>query len=204
MTEEEVIQIIQKIANKLSYKFTFGPYTREDIRQEAFIIGMDGLKGHDGIRPLENFLWRHIRNRLCNFKRDNFIRHTKPCYQCPLNAYVQSTGTCTAFEDTMQCTPYAAWFKKTSAKRNIINPIGISCVSDERENNMRQNSDVNSATFYKQVVDIIDKNVDMSLRQYWLKTKSGAKVPKQFRDKLKQNITAILEENNIDVASWTF
>lgn len=203
MTEEEVIAIITKIAKKLSYKFTFGFYSREDIQQEAFIIGMDGLEGHDGIRPLENFLWRHIHNRLCNFKRDNFIRHVKPCYQCPLNAYTKSTGVCAAYQDIMQCSFYSTWYNKTSSKRNIINPIGISCVSDEKENNMRDTHDINSATFHREVVDLIDSNIEITLRPYWLKTKSGGKVPKQYRDKLKQNIIEILRENNIDTEAWT-
>ena len=203
MTEEEVIAIITKIAKKLSYKCTFGFYSREDIQQEAFIIGMDGLEGHDGIRPLENFLWRHIHNRLCNFKRDNFIRHVKPCYQCPLNAYTKSTGVCAAYQDIMQCSFYSTWYNKTSSKRNIINPIGISCVSDEKEHNMRDTYDINSATFHKEVVDLIDANIDIALRPCWLKTKSGVKVAKQYRDKLKQNIIEILKEHNIDTTAWT-
>jgi len=49
----------------------------EDIEQEAFIIGMDALERYDGVRPLENFLSVHIKNRLKNFKRDNYYRQDK-------------------------------------------------------------------------------------------------------------------------------
>jgi hypothetical protein len=202
MTEEQVIEVITRISNKLSYKFTFGPYTRQDIAQEAFILGLKGLDKHDGIRPLENFLWRHIHNRLCNFKRDNFIRHIKPCHDCPLDSYIKSTGVCTAYDDVMKCKWYASWHKKTSSKRNIMSPIEMSCVSDEKEENMYNSSDINSDTFNKDIVRLLDKNIDIALRPTWLKMKSGTKVSKHFREKLKENILEILKENNIDPETW--
>jgi len=36
---------------------------------------------------LDSFLWIHARNRLHNFKRDNYSRLDKPCFNCPLKAY---------------------------------------------------------------------------------------------------------------------
>ena len=35
---------------------------------------MDAMERYDEIRPLENFLSTHIKNRLINFKRDNYYR----------------------------------------------------------------------------------------------------------------------------------
>jgi hypothetical protein len=35
---------------------------------------MEALDRYDGVRPLENFLSIHIKNRLNNFKRDNYYR----------------------------------------------------------------------------------------------------------------------------------
>jgi DNA-directed RNA polymerase specialized sigma24 family protein len=74
MTEEQVISTISKISSRLANKFTFANYEEEDIAQEAFIIGMDAMERYDEIRPLENFLSTHIKNRLINFKRDNYYR----------------------------------------------------------------------------------------------------------------------------------
>ncbi len=74
MTEQEVIDIILKISNRLAPKYVFAGYEVEDIVQESFIIGINGLKNYDPSRPLENFMHTHINNRLKTFKRDNYFR----------------------------------------------------------------------------------------------------------------------------------
>lgn len=74
MTEKEVTDVIAKIARKLAPKFVFAPYDIDDIFQEAFIIGVEGLDKYDPSRPLSNFMFTHISNRLKNFKRDRYYR----------------------------------------------------------------------------------------------------------------------------------
>ena len=74
MSEQEVVDTITKVADKLSNKYTFAFYSVEDIKQEAFIIGMEALERYNESRPLENFLFVHIANSLKNFKRDNYYR----------------------------------------------------------------------------------------------------------------------------------
>lgn len=74
MTEEQVVSTISKISSRLASKYTFPNYEADDISQEAFIIGMEALDRYDGVRPLENFLSIHIKNRLNNFKRDHYYR----------------------------------------------------------------------------------------------------------------------------------
>lgn len=74
MTEQEVVDIITKVARSLAPKFTFASYDIDDIFQEAFIIGIDGLEKYDQERPLANFMFAHISNRLKNFKRNNYYR----------------------------------------------------------------------------------------------------------------------------------
>jgi len=74
MSEEEVFSIILKISRKLAPKFVFASFEEEDIIQEAFIIGLEGLDRYDSSRPLSNFMYTHIANRLKNFKRDNYYR----------------------------------------------------------------------------------------------------------------------------------
>lgn len=75
-TTEEDYKVIIKIAKKLAPRYVFGSYERADIEQEAIIMGLDGLSRYDRARPLENFLFTHINNRLKNFKRDNYYRVT--------------------------------------------------------------------------------------------------------------------------------
>ncbi len=74
MTEEEVVNVIMRICQKLAPKFVFASYEAEDIEQEAFLMGVEALERYDANKPLENFMYAHISNRLKNFKRDNYYR----------------------------------------------------------------------------------------------------------------------------------
>lgn len=74
MTEDEVVDTILTISRKVASKFVFAFYDEDDIAQEAFIIGIEGLERYDSSRPLSNFMYTHISNRLKNFKRDNYYR----------------------------------------------------------------------------------------------------------------------------------
>jgi len=71
MTEEEVLQTMNKVINKTAAKYTFYGYTVDDIKQESYIICIDALQRYDEKRPLENFLSVNLSNRLKNFIRDN-------------------------------------------------------------------------------------------------------------------------------------
>ena len=71
MTEEETVEHINKVVNRISPKYVFYGYTLDDIKQESFLICMDALDRYDNNRPLENFLSVHLSNRLKNFVRDN-------------------------------------------------------------------------------------------------------------------------------------
>lgn len=70
----EKTQIIMKIAAEMAGRHTFPNYDRDDIEQEAFIIGLEALSRYDEARPLENFLRVHMRNRLSNLRRDKYYR----------------------------------------------------------------------------------------------------------------------------------
>jgi DNA-directed RNA polymerase specialized sigma24 family protein len=71
MTEEEVMEKIEKVINRISPKYAFYGYSIEDMKQESFLICMDALDRYDEKRPLENFLSVNLSNRLKNFVRDN-------------------------------------------------------------------------------------------------------------------------------------
>jgi RNA polymerase sigma factor (sigma-70 family) len=73
MTEQQVIDKIITVVDRMAHKYTFNGYDVEDIKQEAFLICMDALERYDQKRPLENFLSVHLSNRLKNFIRDNYF-----------------------------------------------------------------------------------------------------------------------------------
>lgn len=74
LDEQYVTEVITKISKRLAPKYVFSGYEVEDIEQEAFLIGVLGLEKYDPSRPLENFMYTHINNRLKTFKRDNYYR----------------------------------------------------------------------------------------------------------------------------------
>ncbi len=99
MSEEEVKSIILKVAQKLAPKYVFASYDVEDIEQEAFIIALEALERYDTDKPLENFLYTHVNNRLKNFKREYY--------------YSQDHGIAQKIQDR---------------KKNLLEPIDIDCL----------------------------------------------------------------------------
>lgn len=72
MSEEETLEKINTVINRIAPRYTFNGYDINDIKQESFIICLDALSRYDEKRPLENFLSVNLSNRLKNFVRDNF------------------------------------------------------------------------------------------------------------------------------------
>ena len=97
--EEDAYNTIMKVAKRLAPKYVFATYEVEDIEQEAFLIGIAGLAKYDKSRPLENFMYIHINNRLKTFKRDNYYR--------------QDHGTAQTIQDR---------------KKNLLEPVDIDCL----------------------------------------------------------------------------
>ena len=67
LSEQQVLDTISKVARKLAPKYVFASYDVDDIQQEAFLMGVEALDRYDTDKPLENFLYTHINNRLKNF-----------------------------------------------------------------------------------------------------------------------------------------
>ena len=203
MTEDKFVEIVNNISNQLCDKFKFGYFEREDIKQECFIEAIDALDRYDTNRPLPNFLYSHIRNRLCNLKRNKYFRLEKPCDKCPLNAYIAAEDKCTAYENKDDCRLYAVWLKKNSTKQNIMNPIGISCINDEHEHRMKAKHDISKDIASSEVLNLIDNSISINMRKYWLQQRAGIKLTKKYYGMLMEEIHQILEENEIDVSqTW--
>ena len=173
MTEKEVTETITRVANRYAYKFQFGFYTPDDIRQEAFIIAMDALDRYDESRPLENFLAVHVKNRLNNFKRDKYYRQQK--------------------EDQANKNKY-----DNNAKKFLMEPIDINSVRDEHENNMRLDDDFINNIEDQELLDIVDTYLDVGLRADYLRILNGVYVPKPRREQIYYEINRILKENSYE------
>ena len=70
----EQLDTILKVIDRIAPKYVFGYYELDDIKQESYIICLEALANYDESRPLENFLSRHLSNRLKTLIRDKYSR----------------------------------------------------------------------------------------------------------------------------------
>jgi len=150
VSDEEFVDVWEKISKKLGYKFKFGYHSYEDMKQQAAIFALEGLKNYDHKRPLENFLWTHVRNRLFNYKRDNYQRPDKPCLTCPFYKPKEAscTSQCSEFSNKNDCSLYSSWYTRNENKKNIMRPVSIESVSQNAEDKLDTHISNKTAQFF--------------------------------------------------------
>ena len=179
---DKTIKTIQRVCNRLAEKYTFGFYDREDIEQEAFLIAMKDLPKYDkNISSLETFLFMHINNKLKTFKRDHYLRTDFISGYCgradPLCPYCQRR----------------IW--RHSAKQHLMEPVDIDNVKGENEKGMRTNTDFIADIELNELLSLINKNLDISLREDYLKMIEGLSIPKNKKQVIEASIIEILENS---------
>lgn len=207
VSEDEFLQVLDNISKRLGHKFKFGYHSYEDMKQQAAIFALEGLEKYDNSRPLENFLWTHVRNRLFNFKRDNYQRPDKPCFSCIFydEHCRQSTNQCTEFTDKNNCPEYNTWNNRNTNKRNIMKPVGIEDLQEQNVNitKLASQNTIADIVGNQQIIDILDRNVPAQHRAAYLKLKYGDKIYKTELNKLLECIQTILAAHNYDTEQDT-
>lgn len=195
VTEEEFLKVLDNISKRLGYKFKFGYHDFDDMKQQAAIFAMEGLEKYDKTRPLENFLWTHVRNRLFNYKRNNYQRPDKPCFTCPFfdKGYKLSNNQCSKYKEKKDCDLYAAWSNRNEAKKNIMQPTHI-----ENDNYHAGDNDFVNSLGNEEIIKFLDSNIQSDHRENYLKLKHGAKLPKIQLNKLLSHIKTIMETKGWD------
>jgi hypothetical protein len=190
--ENELLKVIDIITKKLAYKFKFGYHDVEDMKQQISIFAIEGLKNYDHKRPLENFLWTHVRNRLFNYKRDNYQRPDKPCYTCPL--YNKASKLCTKYSNKNDCELYSKWLDRNQSKKNLMYLTTI----DELKDYGNIFFDSSATSDQTEILHIIENNLIGEHRTIYLKLKNGTKINKSDKTKLLNKIQEILCQKNED------
>lgn len=187
VSDEEFVKVLEKITKRLAHKFKFGYHSAEDMKQQAAIFALEGLKNYDHKRPLENFLWTHVRNRLFNYKRNNYQRPDKPCLTCPLYdpKYKVSHNQCSKYTEKNDCEIYYVWGKRNDAKKIISKP---SCVEDL--SSLESNKPI---TDNNEIIQFLDANVRSEYRDNYLKLKHNHKINKSELLKLQKHIKELME-----------
>ncbi|KKN91105.1 hypothetical protein LCGC14_0219700 [marine sediment metagenome] len=72
---DEAGPIIGRLAKSRSANGSFAYYEKTDVYQEVWCMCLEALERYDPkIGPIENYLVRHVTNRLKNLKRDRYFR----------------------------------------------------------------------------------------------------------------------------------
>jgi DNA-directed RNA polymerase specialized sigma24 family protein len=173
---------MDKAITLLAQTFIFGYFDADDIKQEAYIFGLEALPRYDPNRPLENFLYTHIKNRLINFKRDKYHRTDPPCKICAEHG---------KHPDGSTCPKYLAWKKRNASKQNLMRPQDIQ-TADDNNKSMKMNQSVVDDANILECLELIDLHLDVELRSTYIRMRNGEPVPKAKRTKVENAIKEIL------------
>jgi hypothetical protein len=172
------------------------------MKQQAAIFALEGLEKYDNKRPLENFLWTHVRNRLFNYKRDNYQRPDKPCLSCVFyDAHcATSTNQCNEYDDKTNCEEYHTWNNRNTNKKNIMKPVGIEDLKEQNVHVARLSSQQSILELVsdQQILKLLDETIPAQHRSTYLKLKYGDKVYKNDLTKLLNCIKEILKDHGYE------
>lgn len=188
LTEEQVLEAIDKVVGRLAYKFKFGYHDIEDMKQQATQEALKCLDQWDGVRPLENFMWTHVHNRLYNFKRDNYARLNKPCDTCPFWQNKQ----CTKYDNQLDCDLYDGWVRRNEAKKALMSTV-------EHQDITPHESDINDQVFGKSIFYLLNSKIPPYAREDWIRFTNNLKLPKTRRLALIELMKEIVQEEGISI-----
>ena len=180
--EQSAIDTVRKVARNLSSSWTFGYHEKTDIEQQGVMYGLEAIEAgdYDAARPLENFLSIHMRNRLSNFKRDNFTRSEAPC-KC-----------CEPFGNPLSpCKKWVDWTARNAAKQNLMRPMDIGNVADEHEPRMKMNGVAIDQSVVNELKALIDAELPVELRRDYLMMLDNKNVSLPRRQAVKTAIISI-------------
>jgi hypothetical protein len=204
-SEDELADLIYKVARRIAYKFRFGYHEDEDMVQQAVLFvyekdrdGKNALDKYDNKRPLENFIYVHIHNRLFNYKRDNYMRPDSVCDNCPIDEMIIN-NKCTKYEDKMECEFFSSCYNRNISRRNIMNTLDLGGINDYHEQNMKYNTDFEGAIDNDKLLSFIDKNIGPQFRQDYTYIKYGISLSKQKSNRLREEVFTILEKFKDDI-----
>lgn len=184
MTELSVLSDIEDVVKVIAPQFRFGYYTLDDIKQTARLFAIQGLENYDCQRPLKNFLYCHIKNRLINLRRDKLHRSDPPCHLCNN----RDSGK-TSHVNGQYCKKFLSWQKRNDNKRHIMN-FGSTPRNYDKptEGNLEQDIQLND------ILSLIDQRLDPLLRESYLKMRDGVKISTKLAERVTTTIKGILWE----------
>jgi DNA-directed RNA polymerase specialized sigma24 family protein len=173
-TEEGLLASIDKIVSFLAPSFVFGFYGKDDIKQQATLFAIEALPRYNHTNTVDNFLFISVKNRLINFRRDNYHCDGSPCREC------NSTGSYHA--NGHKCKKYLAWEKRMKGRKNVAFPDKM----DDIDTCDRH--DFVEEICYNELVEQANEKVPPNLRKYFVMMLNDVPVPKRYREQIQQHL----------------
>lgn len=193
MDEVGVLNAIEKAVANVAIAYRFGYHEVEDIKQEGRVLALEVLmtNKYDGRKPLENFLFRHVKNRLSNYKRKHYKRNDPPCTICHLAALDGLSSSCSKAiaEGQRSCRTYSSWYLRNKRKQNLMNLLNINELGIDFESA--------SHSEFNDLLEEADAQLTSQDRKTLLRLQGGEAVPKNKREKLRVALMNILGDETL-------
>ena len=195
MTEEQVLDVVNKTVSYLAPSFKFGYFDVEDMKQEGFIFCLDAIESfnfnkstqEDVCDALFTFLKTHVRWRFLNMRRKQLARIEPPACSCEL-----------CKEDSanrLDCKKYSSWVKRNIAKRSLMEPFDVDEVH-RKENSQTLNFE--DSILSSEILKVLDQYIPASIRVDYRRFVDGDSLPKNKKERLIQEIKIIIKEYYIN------
>lgn len=191
LTEEEFVYAVNRVIALVAPSFVFSYYDFDDISQHCWVEVLKALPKYDGIRPLENFVFTHCRNRLINLWRDELRRNEPPCREC---YEAHSTGISPAqlsHGDGDYCKKFKAWLKRNSTKASLAEPQDIAYANEDNKA-IRDKKNIAAEVEFTELLRRIDAELPAELRSTYQRMLAEEKVSTRQRARVAAAIEAIL------------
>jgi DNA-directed RNA polymerase specialized sigma24 family protein len=189
--EQSGVLIIDHVVNVLSSAFKFGYWERDDIMQEGRLFALQAIanSGYNPSRPLEKFLYTHVRYRYLNLHRDKYFRNVPPCIKCPFYdpTYKASLIGCTAFADKHHCQKFDDWSYFCEAKKKLVNP------PSDFEYTPAMHDDTIE---YRELFEVIDERLPEEYRDDYIRLRDGLNVPEPRKSQIRHIVALIIEDTD--------
>ncbi len=182
-TEAEVLEAIERAVATLAPLHIFGHLDLDDLKQYGRLFALQALEKevYDPSRPLENFLYTHIKNRFLNLKRDKLKRADAPCKTCHHGTFCTGTNA--------PCERYERWSRRNRAKQQLMNRAAPSEPDESPATSVSTTADVET----QEILELIDERLPISLRANYLRLKDGVVLPQEDADAVMGALREILE-----------
>jgi hypothetical protein len=192
ISNDYLVEVIDRIAKSISRKFKFGYFDEDDIHQQIALFSLEAIKRYNGVDNLFTFLYTHAHNRLINMKRDKFFRLSPPCNKCKHSLCSKTGQLCKKFNDMGECKVYAKWLRRNEMKRNIAAPISLASVTFEEYDALTIEDNKDDEIDYRDFLQKIEDKIPLNMRGLFLKLKYNTFLTKGEKNKLRQIIEEIL------------